>query len=275
MSNKFSFSTLGCPEWTFDQIVSQAVSLGFGAIELRGIQGEMRLDKIPEFTAENRANTRAKLAENGLALCCLDTSCKFNDPAVFQNAMDEGKAALEVAAEMGAPGIRVFGDPLVLENSLEHIVEGVGQLCDIAAGCGVGVWLETHGDLAKAGNMRKLCEKLSEYPPFGILWDITHTWRADRNWQAYIDEFFPLIKHLHIRDITEPQADGSFEFRHMGRGETPMADILNTITAKGYSGYYSFEWEKKWHPELDPPEIAFPIYVGYMKDARYEFLQGG
>jgi hypothetical protein len=33
----------------------------------------------------------------------------------------------------------------------------------------------------------------------------------------------------------------------------------------GYQGYYSFEWEKLWHPELEEPEVALPAYVSAMR----------
>jgi hypothetical protein len=26
----------------------------------------------------------------------------------------------------------------------------------------------------------------------------------------------------------------------------------------GYEGYYSYEWEKAWHPDIEDPEISFP-----------------
>ncbi|RYG31354.1 MAG: sugar phosphate isomerase/epimerase, partial [Chitinophagaceae bacterium] len=28
----------------------------------------------------------------------------------------------------------------------------------------------------------------------------------------------------------------------------------------GYQGYYSFEWEKLWHPEIEEPEAALAQY---------------
>ncbi|MCL2434133.1 MAG: sugar phosphate isomerase/epimerase, partial [Clostridia bacterium] len=258
--NKISFSTLGCPEWTLGKIMSEAKSMGYGAIELRGILGEFRAEKIPEFTTQNRAETRQKLAENGLVLCAVDTSCKFYDAAILEAALDEFRAALDLAVDMGASVIRVFGDPLVHENSMQDIVTGVGQACEMAQEKGVAVCLETHGVLAEAKNIRPLAEKLSRYPAFGVLWDITHTWRADRDWMSFLNEFMPVIKHLHIRDITEPDAEGKFDFRHVGEGDAPLCDILQAIAAKGYSGYYSLEWEKKWHPEIDPPEMAFPKF---------------
>jgi hypothetical protein len=39
-----------------------------------------------------------------------------------------------------------------------------------------------------------------------------------------------------------------------------------------YNGFYCFEWEKVWHPDLIEPEIAIPDYakvVGeYLRQAR-------
>ncbi len=45
-----AFSALGCPKWEWKKILEQASQLGYAAIELRGIQGEMDLTKRPEFT---------------------------------------------------------------------------------------------------------------------------------------------------------------------------------------------------------------------------------
>lgn len=39
---KLSFSTLGCPEWSFDKVLDEAERLGFQGIEIRGVNGVMR-----------------------------------------------------------------------------------------------------------------------------------------------------------------------------------------------------------------------------------------
>jgi hypothetical protein len=31
-----------------------------------------------------------------------------------------------------------------------------------------------------------------------------------------------------------------------------------------YDGYFSLEWEKKWHPDLPEAEIAYPGFVRVM-----------
>jgi hypothetical protein len=36
---------------------------------------------------------------------------------------------------------------------------------------------------------------------------------------------------------------------------------MQLLKNEGYDGYYSFEWEKKWHPYLPEPEVAFPHFI--------------
>jgi len=44
---------------------------------------------------------------------------------------------------------------------------------------------------------------------------------------------------------------------------------VEALVKIGYRGYYSFEWEKVWHPDIDEPEIAIADYAkvmaGYLK----------
>jgi len=56
-----------------------------------------------------------------------------------------------------------------------------------------------------------------------------------------------------------------------GRGEVPVKKQVQALVDIGYNGYFSYEWEKVWHPDLLEPEVAFPDYAevmtGYLKDA--------
>ena len=56
-----SFSTLGCPDWTFEKVLDFAAANNYSGIELRGIQRELDLTKRPEFdTPEHIKNTKKK-----------------------------------------------------------------------------------------------------------------------------------------------------------------------------------------------------------------------
>ena len=41
--------------------------------------------------------------------------------------------------------------------------------------------------------------------------------------------------------------------------------IFATLHAQGYDGWYTFEWEKRWHPELAEPEIALPAGAAFVR----------
>ena len=38
---KLAFSTIGCPNWSYDEVVSTASDLGYDGFEVRGIGGEI------------------------------------------------------------------------------------------------------------------------------------------------------------------------------------------------------------------------------------------
>ena len=58
-----SFSTLGCPDWTFGTILDFAVDNGYKGIELRGILKQLDLLKCAEFSSKENIDATRKLIE--------------------------------------------------------------------------------------------------------------------------------------------------------------------------------------------------------------------
>ncbi|HET8826764.1 MAG TPA: hypothetical protein VFM77_16605, partial [Terriglobales bacterium] len=54
-----------------------------------------------------------------------------------------------------------------------------------------------------------------------------------------------------------------------GRGDVPVKRQIELLWKVGYGGYFCFEWEKLWHPELEEPDVAFADYArvvdGYVR----------
>lgn len=111
---KISFSTLACPEWKMPEIIKMAGDTGYDGIELRFIEGEDSLWKLAAFSGTGLAETRRFLADSGLKISCVDTSCRFHSPDAAERArwIEEGERMAALASELGAPGIRVFGDTI-------------------------------------------------------------------------------------------------------------------------------------------------------------------
>ncbi len=266
---KLSFTTLGCPEWSFEYLIEQAEKLGYSGIEIRGVNGVMRAEEIPEFFPENMEATKKLLREHNLEMVGFGTSANFHNEANAAKGIDESKKAIDVCATLGIPAIRVFGDALPDKEHAEETIALVGnsiaEVCRYAEGKGVDVLLEVHGDFNTIETVGGVIEACKEYKCFGILWDIEHSDRAYAdNWQPFYQAVRPYIKHIHVKDYLRHE-DGSFTLCLVGEGDIPIKDIITTLKEDGYDGYYSLEWEKKWVPELPDPEVAFPAYYEFMK----------
>ena len=63
---RMSFSTLACPDWTMPQLIGTAAREGYDGIELRFVQGEDSLWKLPVFSGKELASTKQALADRAL-----------------------------------------------------------------------------------------------------------------------------------------------------------------------------------------------------------------
>src|SRR5207237_169937 len=74
-----AFSTLGCPAWNWKNILDQADRLGYAAIKLRGVAGEMDLPKVPELSGSRLQATRKDLEALGLVVSDLGASSVMHE----------------------------------------------------------------------------------------------------------------------------------------------------------------------------------------------------
>ena len=248
---KICFSTLGCAERSLDEVIALAKKYNIDAIELRGLGGEMDNRKIAALSPEFREETLGKLCESRVSPWVMGTSCVFHDEAKYAAFLEEGYSAIDLAQSFGFRAIRVFGNNIVGEEDecVRRVGEGVRTLCEYAADKGVDVLLETHGDFNTRDRLLGVCEVCRGYENFGLIWDICHTRKTyGADWRKFVDEFGSLIRHVHLKDVA---AD---KLVLPGEGELAIAEMVNYLEERGYDGYFSLEWERKWHPELPPIE---------------------
>ena len=127
------------------------------------------------------------------------------------------------------------------------------------------VLLEVHGDFNTIETVGAVIEACKEHACFGILWDVEHSDRAYAdNWEPFYQVIRPYVRHIHMKDHVR-NADGTFTLCLPGEGDIPMGPITKALEKDGFDGYYSLEWEKKWHPELPDPDVALPVYLKLMR----------
>lgn len=270
---RLAFSTLGCPNWPLARVLDTASRLGYDGVELRFLEGDDALWARPELTGGGLRETMARLADAGLAVPCVDTRSSFHspDPAARRRAVEEAERTAEVAAGLGARGIRVFGDRVQpgadLASTRAWIVGSLAALRDRLRGTGIEVWLETHGDFAPAAATRALLEEAGS-DGLGAVWDPANAFSEfGEEPETGAALLGPYLRHVHLKDVRRP-AEGKIPWPPAlpGHGDFPAARALAWLREAGEDRWVSFEWEKRWHPEIEEPEGALPHFLHWAAD---------
>ncbi|HEY0896124.1 MAG TPA: sugar phosphate isomerase/epimerase family protein [Sphingobacteriaceae bacterium] len=258
---KLAFSSLGCPDWSLQQMVGFAVAHGYQGLELRGLSREMDLTRCPEFsTPQQMKDTLRLMKDSGLQFVGLGSSANLHiaGPAERKKNLDEGRRFLDLAGAIGCPYVRVFPNNFPKDQdknqTMELITEGLLELAEHAKGAQTTVLLETHGDLVHSGDLLTVMQGAG-HPNAGLVWDISNMWTVTREKPSEVyRKLRKYIRHTHVKDARI--VDGKPSYTLLGEGEVPVASAITELVRGGYNGYFSFEWEKLWHPELAAPEIA-------------------
>ena len=253
MTNILAFSTLGCPNWDLERIISAAREYGYGALELRGYLGEMDLPLAEPFTPANRAATRRRIEDAGLSVCCVSSS-----GVVAKANVDHVKAHAELARDLGCPAVRVFGGNLAEgvphAEAVAKAAESLRAFADAAQEAGVIIVLETHDAFSTGSTVAELLTA-ADHPAAFSLWDLHHSYRQNETIEETHRYLAPTVRHVHVKDSDH----GAYCL--LGEGDVPVFPMLDLLLDGGYAGPISLEWEKKWHPEIADPDVAFPQYA--------------
>jgi sugar phosphate isomerase/epimerase len=266
---KTSFSTLACPDWTLSEVLQAAAAYGYDGVELRVLSRELDLWKLPELKSSSIAATRTAIEDHGLVVASMGSSACFHSPDIQERErnMDSAMRMAELAAGLGAPSIRVFGDHIQpgseRKQTAAWIAESLTQLADKLKPSGVQVWLETHGDFATAADVSEIFAQL-DCPQVGIIWDPANAFEKSGEAPIIPTQISSRIRHVHLKDLTR-DAHGSSYYTPTGEGEFPFDTMFDSLAGIGFGGFVSFEWEKLWHPELAAPEIALPHFIEWWK----------
>jgi sugar phosphate isomerase/epimerase len=160
----------------------------------------------------------------------------------------------------------VFPNKLPKENreaTIDLIVKGLTEAGDHAKGTDVMVLMETHGEVVEAAVLKQIMET-ANHPKVGLVWDVSNMWTVTKEPPSQVYAALKkYIHHTHIKDAA--LSDKGPQYKLMGKGEVPIFEAIDILYKDGYKGYYSFEWEKLWHPDIDEPEVALADYPKAMK----------
>ena len=243
-------------------ILDNAAAIGFDGVELRGASGDhIGHDESPAACA----TIRQRFAAAGLEAARIMGYSNFvaDDPAQIDQAVENMTAMVGVAAAIGCPTLRIFaGDNPGIDRAelISRAAAGIRRVAPRAEAAGVRLALETHDAWCKGANLGALFEAVDS-PALGLCWDVCNSFFAEP-----LEETYQAVKgriaHVHFKDGASKPDGGEYSVLP-GTGEVDLKKALTLIRDDGYTGWLSFEWEKKWQPELAEPEVALPVFYAY------------
>ena len=258
---KLSFSTVGCPNWSWADIVASAADLGYAGIEVRGVGDDLFRPDARVFQPDSAPKTRAELARHNLQISCLASDVLMHDPE--QDCAATLGRYLALARGLGAPGIRVLGDTWGEPGAgvdAALVERRLRELAPLAREAGVELWVETNGVWADTARLLALLEAVDS-PAVGVVWDIHHPYRyfgeTPAQTAANIGRY---ARHVHVKDSVMG-ADGKTAYKMFGYGDLPAADCLRELKALGYDGFLSMEWVKRWNHGLEDAGVVLPHFA--------------
>ncbi|NQX58650.1 sugar phosphate isomerase/epimerase family protein [Paenibacillus qinlingensis] len=272
---KLSFSTLPCEGWSVDLLIASCQTLGYKGIELK----EDHLNAVSLATPEAElTDIAAKFRTAGITITNIGSKIIFNGIGPDEEkALSELKQVIRMASTLRAKGVRIFlgtylrfVEQRVQPKDEARIITYVQEACDYAKAYGVEIWLETHNEYSTGAVLNQFLQRVDR-TNCKVIYDIIHPYEFGEKPEDTIRLLGDRCAHVHVKD-GEPFADPKiheWKYTPMGEGQLPLHSIVSLLLESGYDGYFSFEWEPKWRPELKELNLEVPLvltdYVTYMK----------
>ena len=259
MAIQLAFSTVACPDWTIEQVVEQAASMGYQGVELRTLgPGGGGLASDPALSDPTKISQIFKA--HGVEPVCLSTSVALHhkDTSSATAAHWQVWRDLEAAAAMGCRFVRVFGSNVdpgeTLQSVLGRIADRVAPLAAKAGDVGVQLLLENSGTLATAKAWWWLMD-LIDHPMVALSWNVANAAAAGESPIVSVPTLNSRIRLAKVKDTQLGQGSG---YVPLGEGTVGIEPFVKRLLGIGFDGFISVEWDRLWLPSLPPADEYLP-----------------
>ena len=242
-------------EMTCPQLIKFCQETGLNGVELRTTHAH---GVEVELTKEQRAEIKKLFQDSGIEIAGLGSAFEYHskDPAEVKKNIEGSIAYAQLAADIGAPGIKVRPNGLhkdvPVEQTCEQIGKALRQVAVFAEGIGVQVRLEVHGGggSAEPPNIRKMID-YADHPNALVCWNSNS---GEQDEKGSIQTNFDLLKDkIALAHITE-----------IGVYQYPWQQLFNNLKAMNYQGYCLAEIAYNPEPErfMKYYRTLYDLYTG-------------
>jgi sugar phosphate isomerase/epimerase len=225
------------------QVIGLATDHGYHGVELRASPEE------PVHTGLS-AGERARIAEQfgkaGIAILAVAAYPKVAEAGDDGPVLDEIAAALRLAAELGAPHVRVFpgGGGLPQEEADALAARRLAAAAEVAQDLGVRILLETHDSHRGGADVARVLGLVGHHAT-GAIWDVMHTWLAGEQPSTTYPALAPYLGYVQVKDIASATDTVPLP---LGAGVLPLAETVEVLSRADWDGWLCWEYEKRWYP---------------------------
>jgi fatty-acyl-CoA synthase len=265
--NPLAFSTLACPGWSIETVITRAIDFGYQGIEWRGgPQGHVQ----PTMPPAQKSMLRRRSMDAGLMAIAVTAYTGFVSDLAEErwSNVNELKAYVDLAGELNAPYVRTFIGELPeganLDSSLyENVSDCLRVVSEYAESVGVRIAVEPHDDFVRASTIVPILNRVPS-PALRVIWDLGNSFAAGEDPREAFDLLKDRLAYVQVKDGMGRVPH--WQLCSVGEGDVPLKQDFTLLLANQYSDAFSVEWEYAWHPELDPPEIALPAAIRAVRE---------
>ncbi|MEM2940790.1 MAG: sugar phosphate isomerase/epimerase family protein [Thermoproteota archaeon] len=225
---------------SYEDFIEEAYSIGLDGVEIT-------LYWLPSRELEYFRKLKRLALSRGLVVSGAGISTDFcnPDPREREKTIKMVEEGLNIARELGAPVLRIFGGYAPGGFSERQVVqwatEAFKKCAAHAEKSGVVIALENHGGItARADNVVRMVEDVDS-PWFRINLDLGNYRESP---YEDIAKTVPYTVHIHGK------------IRIAENGEVNYEKVKRILEDKGYNGFISIEYEEKEDPKIEVPRFA-------------------
>ena len=238
-------------QWDVPTILAKCTELGYAGVELRTTHAHgVELSLTPA----QRQEVRDRFSDSQVELWGLGTTCEYNaiEQAEVQARIEETKAFVELAADVGARGVKVRPNGFHEEAgvSKKQTLEQIGlayRTCgEFAKDYGIELWMEVHGrGTSRPQHMRTIMD-VADCDNCFICWN-SNPGETDENGsiRASFELLSPWIRSCHINRLADPAYPWRELFtllRESGYDRFTLAEIQDSPDRERLLAYYRALW---------------------------------
>jgi len=213
-------------DWDVPTLIARLSEAGFDAVELRTTH---KHGVEPALPAAARGEVRARFADSPVKIGGLGTTCEYHspDPAVVRKNIEDTKAWVLLARDIGSPSVKVRPNGLPKDvpedKTLQQIGRALAECGAFARDHGVAIQLEVHGDgTSRVPRIRRILDYGGNDPGVKVCWNSNPSDLLDGGFDANLRLVRDQIGQVHMRDLFE---------------EYPWRPLLSGLAAMNFQGY--------------------------------------